>query len=288
VRTIDGGATWNAMVVPGADTLQFRDVHAFSATSALVMSIGNGGSSRVYRTDDAGTTWTKTFENADPDAFYDCLAFWDDQHGIAFSDASGSRFPIIRTADGGRTWTLIPAIVLPEASPGEGSFASSGTCVVTIGERSAWIGTGNASPARVLRTHDRGATWSASTLPIVSGSAKGTASVAARDGRNGVALGGDIGAPTVFTENVARTGDGGATWTLGNHPPFAGAIYGGVYVPGTRTLVVVGPGGAASSPDDGATWTALSNETYWGIGFASKRAGWFVGPAGRITRVSYS
>jgi len=31
VRTIDGGTTWQAGRVPGADTLQFRDVHAVDA-----------------------------------------------------------------------------------------------------------------------------------------------------------------------------------------------------------------------------------------------------------------
>src|SRR5262245_33119329 len=32
--TIDGGETWNAGVVPGAEALQFRDVQAFSASVA--------------------------------------------------------------------------------------------------------------------------------------------------------------------------------------------------------------------------------------------------------------
>jgi photosystem II stability/assembly factor-like uncharacterized protein len=28
-----------------------------------------------YRTADAGRTWTESFRNTDPDAFYDCLDF---------------------------------------------------------------------------------------------------------------------------------------------------------------------------------------------------------------------
>src|SRR3981189_1799245 len=35
--TTDGGQTWNAAVVPGAETLQFRDVQAFSARVAYLM-----------------------------------------------------------------------------------------------------------------------------------------------------------------------------------------------------------------------------------------------------------
>ena len=39
--TTDGGDTWNAGVVPGAEALQFRDVQAFSARVAYLMSIGD-------------------------------------------------------------------------------------------------------------------------------------------------------------------------------------------------------------------------------------------------------
>src|SRR6266550_8454858 len=37
--TTDGGKTWHAGVVPGAETLQFRDVQAFSAKEAYLLSI---------------------------------------------------------------------------------------------------------------------------------------------------------------------------------------------------------------------------------------------------------
>jgi len=43
VRTTDGGATWTTGRVPGADTLEFRDVDAVSADTAWLPGIGNGG-----------------------------------------------------------------------------------------------------------------------------------------------------------------------------------------------------------------------------------------------------
>ena len=42
VRTTDGGTTWLTGRVPGADSLQFRDVHAESAESAWLLSIEKG------------------------------------------------------------------------------------------------------------------------------------------------------------------------------------------------------------------------------------------------------
>src|SRR5712672_4668610 len=70
--TTDGGETWNAGPVPGAEALQFRDVQAFSARVAYLMSIGiNPTDFRVYKTLDGGATWTIQFENQIPTGFYD-------------------------------------------------------------------------------------------------------------------------------------------------------------------------------------------------------------------------
>ena len=286
-RTVDGGATWTPGGVPGADSLQFRDVHAVSADVAYLLAAGPGDRSRIYKTTDAGRTWSLQFRNADSLAFFDCFDFWDDQHGLAFSDAVNGRLIVIQTADGGSSWTRLPDERLPPAAGSEGAFAASGTCVVTYGDSTAWIGTGAGDQSRVLRTADRGRTWSVASTPVVRGPARGIASLSFRDALHGIALGGDLGKPDEYSDNVALTSDGGRTWTLGGRPPFPGGVYGSAYVVGApmRTLVAVGPNGIALTADDGATWIALSAESHWAVGFASRRIGWAVGPAGRITRI---
>src|SRR5690349_18144373 len=57
LRTTDGGATWQTGRVAGADSLQFRDVHAVDANTAYLLSIGDGPQSRIYKTTDAGAHW---------------------------------------------------------------------------------------------------------------------------------------------------------------------------------------------------------------------------------------
>ena len=284
-RTLDGGATWQTGRVPGDTTLQFRDVHAVSATTAYLMSAGNGAASRIYKTPDGGRSWALQFTNPDSAAFYDCMDFWDARRGVAVSDAVAGRLVILTTDDGGTTWRHPAA--MPAAVAGEGGFAASGTCLVTLPGGRAWIGTGNAPHARVLRSTDFGETWAADTTPLPSGSAIGITSVAFRDVRNGLAFGGNVGDNNSRGDVVALTRDGGATWSLGGRPPFAGAIFGGTWVPGARvpTAVVVGPRGSAWSRDGGATWTAIDSAAYWAVGFASPRAGWAVGPRGRIVRL---
>ena len=64
VVTTDGGAHWKAAVVPGAESLQFRDVQGVSDKVAYLMSIGNNTTDfRIYKTVDGGATWTIEFTN---------------------------------------------------------------------------------------------------------------------------------------------------------------------------------------------------------------------------------
>lgn len=286
--TTDGGRTWRAGVVPGADSLEFRDVQGVSGKIAFLLAAGPGAASRIYRTDDGGRTWTQQFRNEEPDAFYDCFAFWDSDRAVAMSDAVRGRFPALRARDG-RHWEPI-ADRMPAADEGEGAFAASGTCVATAGDGHAWISTGAGPRSRILATTDGGDTWTAYATPVVQGtSSSGAATVAFRDRSHGILAGGDLARPDAFTDNVARSSDGGRTWTLAARPPFPGAVYGLSYVPGAGTTVVAtGPKGAAWSPDEGGTWAPLEGAAdYWAVAFAGPDAGWLVGGGGRILKVSF-
>ena len=285
-RTLDGGVTWTAGRVPGADTLQFRDVHALSADLAWLLSAGPGPLSRIYRTTDGGANWTLQFTNQVPRGFYDCFSFWDERRGLAYSDQVDGRIMLLATSDGGETWELIPRDRLPASLEGEGGFAASGTCLITRPGGHAWIATGNGARARVLHSSDFGQSWSVVDAPVAGGQAAGLATITFRDDRNGAALGGPIGKPEERSDNVAVTSDGGRTWRLAGRTTYSGAVYGAAYVPRAgETLVAVGPKGADLSRDNGTTWTRIDSLSYWGIGFAPGGTGWIAGPQGRIARV---
>ena len=64
VLTTNGGETWKAAVVPGAESLQFRDVYGVSDKIAYLLSIGSSTTDfRIYKTVDGGATWTIQFTN---------------------------------------------------------------------------------------------------------------------------------------------------------------------------------------------------------------------------------
>ncbi|MGA8151513.1 MAG: hypothetical protein WB952_11230 [Terriglobales bacterium] len=214
LRSTDAGNSWRAAQVPGAEGLDFRDVEAFSAALAYLLSAGPGDQSRIYRTTDGGKTWTLQFTNADPKGFFDCMAFWDRDHGIAVGDPVNGTFELITTNDGGRNWKAIPADSLPPAISGEGAFAASGSCIAVEGRTNVWFVSGGKA-ARVFHSADAGRTWSVTETPMLHGAdSSGSFSIAFRDAKHGVISGGDYKQPEKDGANLAFSDDGGQTWQL--------------------------------------------------------------------------
>lgn len=274
LRTVDGGRVWQALKVPESDTLDFRDVDAISDRVAYVLSIGNGAASRIYKTEDSGQTWTLQFQNADEKAFFDAMAFWDEQRGIAYSDSVDGQFVIMRTLDGGRTWTRVPPASLPPALDNEGAFAASGTNVAVFGTRHVWIGTGAAAQSRVLHSADGGTTWTVAATPLASGPASGIFSIAFRDARHGIVAGGDYSKENDAIDNAAITSDGGRTWKLA--PGLSGYRSVVAHLGSTRgrhIWLAVGPTGSDLSMDDGKTWKQVSSLGFDTIGVAKQEGG---------------
>ena len=305
VLTTNGGKSWTAGVVPGAEALQFRDVQGVSDKVAYLQSIGNNPTDfRIYKTVDGGANWTMEFQNQLAGAFYDCFAFWTPRRGITHSDSVNGVFPDLRTRNG-RTWNDISAN-MPPALPGEASFAASGTCVATQGERNAWIATGGSTSARVLATRDGGDTWNAYDTPLVSSPSAGAFTVSFRDQRHGIVGGGDLDPADPNNARTAKSNDGGRSWALTSAPPVTGAIFGLSYAyrigngqrsndergdddAFARTVVITAnDGGAAWTPDEGSTWYSLTGVSgYWAVGFATPKAGWLVGINGTILNIRF-
>jgi photosystem II stability/assembly factor-like uncharacterized protein len=287
LRTADGGATWTKLTVPDAAALDFRDVDAVSDSTAYLLSIGNGTASRIFKTTDAGAHWQKQFTNEDPDAFYDAMTFWDARRGLAISDSVKGSFVILTTRDGGATWTRVPAGGLPPALPNEGAFAGSGTNIAVAAGGRAWIGTGAAARSRVLRTADGGATWAIAEAPLNASESAGIFSVAFRNPREGMTVGGDYRQERSAENVAAFSSDGGVTWkAIRGLGGFRSAV---APVPGTpRSWVAVGPTGADLSPDNGQSWVPIQGEGYHAFAFAPRgHAGWGVGEGGRIAKLTW-
>jgi photosystem II stability/assembly factor-like uncharacterized protein len=272
--------------VPDADKLDFRDIHAVDAKTAIAMGAGPGAASRIYRTTDGGASWQLQATNGYADGFWDAMAFWDKDKGILFGDPVKGHFQVYLTADGGATWREVQASGL-EALPSEGAFAASGTCLTVAGANDAWIATGGVGASRVFHSADHGRSWRAAATPIPAGAAaKGVFSVAFPNPKEGMAVGGDYKDVLLAGVNGAATSDGGATWTPVPVQP-AGYLSVVVPVPGApRAFVAAGLAGSGYSVDAGRSWAVLDRTPVNTVGFANPASGWAVGPKGLLMKYS--
>ena len=285
LRTLDGGATWHAAVVPDAADLDFRSVHAVDLDTAWLMSSGPGAKSRVYKTLDGGAHWSPLYTNPYAAGFFDALAFWDARRGVVLGDPVDGQFVILTTEDGGQTWQRRK---LPPSLPDEGAFAASNSSLrlaVVRGKRELWFGTGGPSGARVFHSHDGGGHWEVAATPLRhDGAGAGIFSLAFADSVHGVAVGGDYGKPADVAGNVAVTVDRGRTWAepAGAHPHgYRSAVE---FLAARKVWIAVGTSGSDISSDGGKSWKTFDAGPYNAIGAAGE-AVWAVGPGGRIGKL---
>ena len=285
--TNDSGENWIPGNVPGADSLDFRDVQVFDKNNALLLACGPGEKSRIYQTTDGGKNWQRRFTNPHKNGFFCAMAFWDAQNGIAFSDPVAGKLLLIRTADGGKTWREFTPDELPATIEGEYAFAASGTCVTVFGENNVWIATGGTA-ARVFTSANRGQSWQVFDTKMRSGSpSQGIFSLAFRDALNGVAVGGDYQQPEQPENTVLRTTDGGKSW---KSP--AGAQQTGYrscvrYLQNgeQKLLIAVGRTGCSFSSDDGLNWQMISETGFYTLDVFGNKA-WAAGADGRVATLN--
>jgi photosystem II stability/assembly factor-like uncharacterized protein len=156
--TEDGGEHWSRQHTPAA----LPDEGAFAASNSCLFVRGSGeawfgtggvGAGRVFRTSDAGVTWTvasTSIRNDVASAGIFSLAFSDARHGFAvggdYGKDSEARQSLTVTSDGGRTWSA------PD-SPGLHGFRSA---VLWVPGLKTWLATGT-SGSDISR--DNGRTW---------------------------------------------------------------------------------------------------------------------------------
>jgi photosystem II stability/assembly factor-like uncharacterized protein len=292
LRTTDGGNSWQAAQVPGAEALDFRQVAPFSADLAYLLSSGAGDQSRIYKTTDAGKTWALEFTGKNPKGFFDCMAFWDRDHGIALGDpvrgnSDKLRFELIATVDGGANWKALPPESLPPALEGEAAFAASGTCIAAQGNANVWFATGG-KVARVFHSTNAGKTWTVAETPIIHGpDSAGIFSIAFRDATHGVIAGGDYKHPEQDGPNLAFSNDGGLTWKLSQVSPQAYFSAVAFAQPGSdrAAVVVVGSSQSAYADDiNQGPWQKTWNLNLNALSISPTGEATAVGPKGLIVK----
>ena len=260
------------------DSIQpnFRSI-AFSEKHTFVLSISNPA--LLFKIDmshenNSGLVYTEDHEKV----FYDSMAFWNKNEGIAMGDPTDDCLSIIITRDGGETWSKLSCDNLPKTEEGEAAFAASNTNIAIVGDKT-WLVTGG-KKSRVFYSPNKGKTWEVFMTPIVQGEgSQGIYSVDFYDDDNGIIFGGDYSKPDENIANKAITSDGGKTWQLvadGKEPGYRSCVQ---YVPNgnAKEIVAVGFKGISYSNDGGYTWKLLSDKSFYTIKFLNEYTAYAAG-----------
>ena len=283
LRTIDGGKNWENISVPNMEKIDFRDVEGFNKNTAIVMGIASPA--RFYKTTDGGQNWNLVHFDDREGVFFDGMSFWNKNDGIAFSDPVDGQHLLIRTTDGGDTWHEIPKEGFPHKLNPEFGFAASGTGIPVQGRKTVWLGMGGVK-SRVFKSEDGGMNWSVAETPVVhGGQSTGIYSVAFKNKKVGISVGGDYTNQSI-KNTMAYTNDGGATWHLPEKQTHqyreCVAHYRG------NIFFAVGPSGFDMTTDNGKNW----HPHYWevnnltAVAFAKRsNVGFAVGKGGQIYKI---
>jgi len=282
LRSTNDGKTWIQLHVPGGGDLDFRDIEAADAKTAYVMSSGDGGKSRIYKTTDGGENWKLQYSDKRKGFFLDSLACDSETHCLALSDPVDGKFLVLSTTDG-EHWVELPRGQMPSALPKEGAFAASGTSIAICEHTNFYFGTGGASAARVFRSQDRGLSWKAFETPIAAGNPSSGIFSIACDGSNVVAVGGDYRDPNLAKNVAAYSHDDGATWQLAEQQPGG---YRSAVATFSGDFVTVGTNGTDIHQNAGKQemrWQHTDRLNLNAVAFDGNQA-WGVGPKGKIAR----
>ncbi len=275
--TKDGGASWTIDSIKTDSIVpHFR---AIAATEEAVFLLCIASPALLYRSADEGKTWDIVYKEDHPAVFYDAMAFWDKNEGIAMGDPTDGCLSVIITRDGGMNWEKLDCSLLPETADGEAAFAASNSNIALYDDN-AWIVSGG-SRSRVFHSQDRGRSWSVFETPIISGEQMtGIFTTDFWDENQGIIFGGNWEVKDQNTQNKALTRDGGRSWYLasdGFHPGYRSCVQ---YVPGGdgKVLLAVGIPGISWSKNGGNSWELLNEENFYTIRFGENyRQAWVAG-----------
>ncbi len=272
-KTTNGGQTWTPgnITFSGSTSYGVSNIVALSENEAwacMYPTSGTGG--KIVKTTDGGLTWT--IQNSAPftGSWANFVHMWNANDGLAQGDAyqvSGHwEFMLYTTNDGGTTWNQVPIANIPDAQASEaGTVNFYDVCGDTL-----WFGT---NLGRMYRTPNKGQTWEVFTSAIP---AQYQTKPVFRNSLIGFALG---TSETGF--HIAKTIDGGATWT--EYTPQGAFLPGDnlVHVPGTaKTWINVSANnqtgsGSSVSFDDCETFYAIdAGVQYTEVAFLNAQTGW--------------
>ncbi len=273
IATADGGETWTTQ--SSGYQLTLRAVHFVDQLNGWVV----GQLGIILNTTDGGRVWTVQGKDAALGQNLIKVHFHNPKDGWIITERGSFA---LRTRDGGNTWQRR---FFENTLPRSDAFF--------LDERRAWV---SFKSGAILSTSDAGENWE--LFKGVNEVQIGANSVFFLDDRNGWIVGWrgkaqGAGSGVQFVKYltdgmIARTADGGETWT--RHDSDTGKFIWDVAFFDTLEGWAVGSSGMTlHSLDGGITWDAWPPKTKMllrAVSFPNRNNGWAVGDGGAVLRFS--
>jgi hypothetical protein len=283
-KSMDGGKTFNWIVVPGFEKRDFRDIEAYDDQKAIIMAVAEPAV--ILKTVNGGKDWYKVFEDSTKGMFLDAMHAAGKNIQVIGDPINGKAFFAMSTNEG-ETWKTNPidGIVLNE---GEAFFASSGTNLQISESKTIFKGgtlmvTGG-KVSRLLNVRDQRDQYS---LPLLQGKeSTGANSIAiSPSGKNAFIVGGDFAKDTLRSGNaIAVQLEPSVQFNQPQTPPF-GYRSCVIYLT-NKTLLACGTSGVDISKDGGINWENISKKSFHVVQKAKKgNAIYLAGGSGRIAKL---
>jgi len=279
LRTINGGTTWEKRIT-NATVINYG-LEAFDSLTAWVTgTVGGSADVYIWKTTNGGLTWVEQYHN--PTGFGDALRFFDPSNGIYYGDPDpypSGNWEILTTSNGGTTWNRVPLVNFPPADSANGEYGAA--LSMDIVGNTIWFGGYSdvvGTPNRIWKSTDKGLTWTVSSYTNVTGQSD-IHYMAFSNTNDGV----DVD----FDGSIARTTDGGATWSVTSGAPSVFRFV--ANIPLSNAYIAVGSAGLiTASSDGGVTWTPMTSGTtvnLYTVDATTKHA-WAAGNSGTILKLS--
>ncbi len=274
-RSTDGGNSWTWMTVKGFEKMDFRDIEAFDAKTAVIMGID--APAYILKTTDGGENWNVVFKDTTRGMFLDAMDFSGDERGIVIGDPINGNIYLAQTLDGGNNWREMKVNTFAVDS-GEACFASSGTNIRKLNQSGNIYVTGGKASHVFVHNEKR-------EIPFVRGTeTSGANSIAFKTAKSFIVVGGDFNKKDNAEKNCFITMDAGKTWMTPQSAPHGYRSC--VEYLDKESWVCCGLNGVDFSKDGGMNWDWISKDGYHAVRKAKKgKAVYFSGGGGRIGKL---
>ncbi|MBI1341778.1 MAG: oxidoreductase [Terrimonas sp.] len=257
-RSSNGGKNWKWITVKGFEKNDFRDIEAFDASTAVMLSIGEPA--YILKTHDGGESWKIVYENKTKGMFLDAFDFSTPANGIVIGDPVDGHFFMAKTTDGGETWNSLTTDERPTANTGEAFFAASGTNISLLYNQSLFLASGGVQSHLFINNEKI-------SIPILQGrETTGANSVAVWDdyrknaGSRIIIVGGDFNHPDSTRLNCAYSENRGRSWKQPHTAPHGYRSC--VEYLSKKEIISCGLNGVDYSYDGGKNWSLISNSGF--------------------------